>query len=156
MAKPARILIVDDENIRATLKRILTDEGYIVDLAETGNDAIQKTEKATYNIALIDIRLPDMEGVDLLMRLKDTVPKTRKIIVTGYPTLQNAMAAVNKHADYYLTKPIEIEGMLATIKKQLLLQENEKRVSEQRIAEFISARVKTLSTKQEQTNKTPT
>ena len=144
-----RILVVDDdENIRNTMKTILEDEGYIVDLAANGNEAIQKTKKSAYNIALLDFRLPDMEGVELLKLMSDTVPRTRKIMVTGYPSMQNAIAALNKKADAYLIKPIDIENLLNTVKEQLQLQENEKEFSEQKVAEFIEARVKELSINQ--------
>ncbi len=146
MDKHARILVVDDdENIRNTMKTILEDEGYVVDLAANGNDAIEKTKKSSYNIALLDIRLPDMEGMELLKLIKDTVPRTRKIMVTGYPSMQNAIAALNKNADAYLVKPIDIENFLTIVKEQLQLQENEKEFSEQKVAEFIETRVKELS-----------
>ncbi len=127
------------------MKTILEDEGYIVDLAANGNDAIEKTKKSAYNIALLDIRLPDMEGMELLKLIKDTVPRTRKIMVTGYPSMQNAIAALNKNADAYLVKPIDIENFLSIVKEQLQLQENEKEFSEQKVAEFIETRVKKLS-----------
>src|SRR5208283_4453703 len=146
MDKQARILVVDDdENIRNTMKTILEDEGYIVDLAANGSEAIQKTKKSAYTIALLDIRLPDMEGIELLKLIKDTVPRTRKIMVTGYPSMQNAIAALNKNADAYLVKPIDIENFLTIVKEQLQLQENEKEFSEQKVAEFIETRVKELS-----------
>jgi DNA-binding NtrC family response regulator len=144
--KHAKILVVDDdENIRNTMKTILEDEGYIVDSAATGREAVQKTQKSAYNIALLDIRLPDMEGVELLKLIKDTVPRTRKIMVTGYPSMQNAIAALNKNADAYLIKPIDIENLLSIVKEQLQLQENEKEFSELKVAEFIETRVKELS-----------
>jgi len=144
--KHARILVVDDdENIRNTMKTILEDEGYIVDLAATGSEAIQKTKQTAYNIALLDIRLPDIEGVELLKMIKDTVPRTRKIMVTGYPSMQNAISALNKSADAYLIKPIDIENFLNIIKEQLQLQEKEKEFSELKVAEFIETRVKELS-----------
>jgi DNA-binding NtrC family response regulator len=144
--KHAKILVVDDdENIRNTMKTILEDEGYLVDLAATGSEAVQKTMKSAYNVALLDIRLPDMEGVELLKLIKDTVPRTRKIMVTGYPSMQNAIAALNKNADAYMIKPIDIEILLNTVKEQLQLQENEKEFSEQKVAEFIETRVKELS-----------
>jgi len=147
--KHSRILIVDDdENIRNTLKAILEDEDYVVDTAVTGGEAIQKTQKTAYNIALLDIRLPDMEGIELLKLIKDTVPKTRKIMLTGYPSMQNAIAALNKNADAYLIKPIDIEKLLATVKNQLQLQEDERRFSEQKVAEFIESRVKEIPTNQ--------
>jgi DNA-binding response OmpR family regulator len=144
--KHARILVVDDdETIRNTIKAILEDEGYLVDSAATGSEAVQKTKKTAYNVALLDIRLPDMEGVELLKLMKDTVPRTRKIMVTGYPSMQNAIAALNKNADAYLVKPVDIAKLLNTVKEQLQLQENEKEFSEQKVAEFIETRVKELS-----------
>jgi DNA-binding response OmpR family regulator len=143
--KRTRVLVVDDdETIRNTMKAILEDEGYIVDLAASGSEAILKTEQTTYNIALLDIRLPDMEGVELLKLMKDTFPRTRKIMVTGYPSMQNAIAALNKKADAYLVKPVNIDELLNTVKDQLQQQGNEREFSEQKVAEFIEARVKEL------------
>ena len=146
MDKNVKILIVDDdENIRKTMKTILEDEGYVVDLAATGNEAVEMTWKTAYNIALLDIRLPDMEGVELLKLIKDNVPRTRKIMVTGYPSMQNAISALNKNADAYLVKPVDVEKLLNMVKEQLQLQEDEKSFSEQKVAEFIETRVKEIS-----------
>jgi DNA-binding NtrC family response regulator len=144
--KHARILVVDDdESIRNTMNAILKDEGYIVDFAATGSEAIQKTEETAYNVALIDIRLPDMEGVELLRLIKDIVPRTRKIIVTGFPSMQNAITALNKNADAYLIKPVDLEKLLNLVREQLRLQENERKFSEQKVAEFIETRVREIS-----------
>ena len=146
MDKHARILVVDDdENIRMSLGTILRDEGYVVDSAVNGSEAIKKTESTVFNVALIDIKLPDMEGIELLTRMKDTVPKIRKIIMTGFPSLKNAIAAVNNKADAYLLKPVELEKLLGTIREQLDLQEIEQRYSEQKVADFIETRVKQLA-----------
>ena len=145
MDKQARILIVDDdENIRKTMTAILEDEGYIVDSAASGKEALEKTNSATYNLTLLDIRLPDMEGVELLKLMKDSLPRTRKIMVTGYPSVQNAISAVNKRADAYLIKPVDVEKLLETVKEQLKLQEEEKNFTEIKVAEFIESRVKEL------------
>jgi DNA-binding NtrC family response regulator len=115
-----------------------------VDAAETGQAGIQRSENAFYNIALIDVRLPDMEGIELLTKLHETKPKMRKVIVTGYPTLQNAVSAVNKGADAYVMKPFDVEKILLTIKDQLSKQSEERQFSEEKIAEFIETRVKEL------------
>ena len=127
------------------MKTILEDEGYVVDLAVTGNEAIKMTHETAYNIALLDIRLPDMEGVELLKLMKDNVPRTRKIMVTGYPSMQNAISALNKNADAYLIKPVDVEKLINMIKKQLQLQEEEKNFSEQKVAEYIETRVKEIT-----------
>ena len=145
MGEAARILVIDDdENIRKVLATILEDEGYIVETAETAKKGIEKSEKTFYNLALIDIRLPDMEGIELLLKLRSTKPKMRKIIVTGYPTLQNAVAAVNKGADAYVMKPFEVDKILQTIREQLKKQEEEKCFSEEKVVEFIETRIKAL------------
>ena len=146
MAEKAKILIVDDdENIRKTMKAILEEENYSVDLATNGKEAIQMTNEKMYNLALLDIRLPDIEGVELLQLMKEYVPRTRKIMVTGYPTIQNAVMAINKNADAYLLKPVDIEKLLHIVKEQLRAQEEERSFSEEKVAEFIEARVRDLS-----------
>jgi len=145
MGENARILIVDDdENIRKVLVAILEDEGYTVESVGTARKAIEATKRKFYNVALIDIRLPDMDGTDLLLRIRDTVPRIRKIIITGYPTLQNAIDAVNRRADAYIMKPFDVEKVLRTIKEQLQKQEEEKRYSQEKVAEFIETRVHEL------------
>jgi len=150
MGETARILIVDDdENIRKVLTTILEDEGYIVESVDTAKKAIKRTKRKSYNLALIDIRLPDMEGIELLTRIQDTTPKMRKLIITGYPTLQNAMEAVNRGADAYIMKPFDMEKVLATIKDELKKQREEKKYSQEKVAEFIEARVRELEKSKE-------
>lgn len=147
MGESARILIVDDdENIRKVLTTILEDEGYIIESVDTGKKAIERTKRKAYNLALIDIRLPDMEGIELLTRMKDTTPKMRKIIITGYPTIQNAIEAVNRGAEAYIVKPFDMEKALRTIEDQLKKQQAEKRYSQEKVAEFIETRVRELET----------
>jgi DNA-binding NtrC family response regulator len=145
MDKTVRILIVDDdENIRKVVLAILEDKGYNVESAGTAKEAIEKTKRKFYNLALIDIRLPDMEGIELLTKMRDTTPRMRKVIITGYPTLQNAVDAVNKGADAYIVKPFDVEKVLNTIDQQLRKQQEEKKYSQDKVAEFIEARVKEM------------
>jgi DNA-binding NtrC family response regulator len=139
------ILVVDDdEDIRRVLTEILEGEGYIVDSVGTGMEAVRKTEEKFYNIALIDIKLPDMEGVELLTKIKETKPKMRKVIITGYPTLQNAVEALNKGADAYIMKPLDMDKMLATIKEQLEKQREEQEMTEKQLVTYIETRVKQI------------
>ena len=145
MGKRARILVVDDdESIRRTITSILEEKGYTVDTAENGKEAIRKSKTKFYNLALIDIRLPDMEGTKLLTAMKETTPKMVKIIVTGYPSLHNAVEAVNRGADAYVLKPFNVERTLKTIEEQLEKQKGVRKYSEQKISEFIETRVKEL------------
>ena len=79
----ARILVVDDEEgIRKSLKAVLEEEGCLVDTAETGQEAIARSKTTFYNLALVDIRLPDMDGVELLTSMVQTTPKMVKISQT--------------------------------------------------------------------------
>jgi DNA-binding NtrC family response regulator len=156
MGKPARILVVDDdESIRKVLATILEDDGYAVDTAKNGKEAIKKSRVKFCNIALIDIRLPDIEGIELLAKIRDTKPKMRKIIITGYPSLQNAVEALNKGADAYIMKPFDMDNVLKTIKEQLKKQEEEKKYSQEKVTEFIKTRVKELEEEKTITHKKP-
>jgi DNA-binding NtrC family response regulator len=116
---------------------------------DTAKKAIEATKRKFFNIALIDIRLPDMEGIELLTKMRNTTPKMRKIIITGYPTLQNAIEAVNRGADAYILKPFDMEKVLETIKEQLKNQAQEKMFSQDKVAEFIETRVRELSVEKE-------
>jgi DNA-binding NtrC family response regulator len=148
MGETARILVVDDdESIRKTVATILEGEGYIVETAENGKEAIEKTNTKFFNLALIDIRLPDMEGTKLLSAMKESTPKMVKIIVTGYPALQNAVEAVNKGADGYVLKPVDIDSLLKTIKEHLKRQKEAQKYSEQKVTEFIETRARELEVK---------
>jgi len=154
MGETARILVVDDDrSVRKVLTAILEDEGYRVESVSTAKKAIERTRRKVYNLALIDIRLPDMEGIELLTKMKDTTPKMRKIIITGYPTLQNAVEAVNRGADAYILKPFDMENVLKTIEEELRKQHEEKKYSQQKVAEFIETRVKELEVGKEITHK---
>jgi len=147
VTEQARILVIDDDDsVRKVLKSALEGEGYEVDTAENGKKAIEKSRAKFYNLALIDIRLPDMEGTKLLGGLKETTPKMVKIIVTGYPSLQNAIAAVKLGANDYVVKPFKMEGVLDTVRQNLKKQQEERKYSEDRVAEFIETRLDELNT----------
>jgi DNA-binding NtrC family response regulator len=149
MSQTARILVVDDEEtIRKTLSMILGHAGYAVDTAENGREAIEKTEADFYNLALIDVRLPDMEGIELLTAMKETTPKMVKIILTGYPGLQNAVKAINKGVDYYLIKPVNADELLKVIKERLDIQSHEVETDEKKIVQFVETRLKKLESEE--------
>jgi len=140
-----RILVVDDDaSIRRVLKAILEEKGYVVDTASNGKEAVKKCKNRFYNLALVDIRLPDIEGTKLLDKLAVNVPKMRKVIITGYPSLQNAVEAVNKGADAYIIKPLNMDKTLATIEEQLKKQREEEKMTEEKLVEFIETRIKKL------------
>lgn len=90
----------------------MEEEGYIVDSSKNGKEAVKKSNAKFYNLVLIDIRLPDMEGTKLLIAMKETTPKMVKIMITGYPSLRNTIEAVNKGADAYILKPFDMDNVL--------------------------------------------
>src|SRR4030066_2575381 len=136
MVNNERILVIDDdESIRKTLAIALEQEGFFVDEAENGKEAIAKSFENFYNLAIVDWRLPDIEGTKLLSKLKETTPKMAKILLTGYPSMENAIEAVNRHADAFILKPTAINKLLAKIEELLKLQEEANNYGQAKVAE---------------------
>ena len=118
-------MVIDDEKeIRDSLSAILEDEGYMAETAENGKIALKKCEKTPFDLALVDINLPDVNGTELIQQLKHSQPKMITIIITGYPTVENAIKAVNQKSDGYILKPIKIPELLETITRRLNEQQS--------------------------------
>jgi DNA-binding response OmpR family regulator len=117
-AKKHVIVIDDDKSILRTFTRILQKNGYEIDVAETGKEAIEKSTKQSYDLALIDIRLPDMDGTDLLVKMQQTMRDGIKIMITGFPSLETGVKALDEGADAYLVKPVKPEELLALIEEK--------------------------------------
>ena len=118
--KHAKILIVDDDaGIRETLNDIFTQSGYKTKTAQTGREAITAVQRESFDVALIDIKLPDMVGINLLDIMKKMDPTLIKIIITGYPSLENAVQSLNSGADGFVVKPFKPIRLLEQIKEQL-------------------------------------
>ncbi len=114
------ILVVDDDkSILRTFTRILQKQDYKVDTAETGKEAIEKAESKYYDLALVDIRLPDTDGTELLARLKRQLKNTIKIMITGFPSIESGVKALDEGADAYLVKPVKPEDLLMLIREKL-------------------------------------
>ena len=143
--KVPNILIVDDDvNICEALSLILRKKGWNIVVANSGKEAIIKSEAMAFNVALLDIRLPDIEGTKLLKLLHETTPKMIKIMITGYPELRNAVDALNGGADAYLMKPVRPEDLLITIRAKLEEQQQAERMTEEKITGFLETRTKKL------------
>jgi len=142
---PYRILLMDDdETIRDTLAMLLQSEGYIADEAENGKEAIEKTNQNFYNLAIVDWRLPDFEGTKLIGKLKETTPRMAKIMLTGFPSMQNAIDSVNNRADAFFLKPVDVPTLLAKIKELLKQQEESRAFDDAKMVSFIETRAKEL------------
>ena len=148
MQEKSRILVIDDdESIREVLTILLESEGYIVDTAEDGKQAIEKTSHNFYNLAIVDYRLPDAEGTFLIKKFKETTPKMIKIMLTGYPSTKNAIDAVNNHAHAFIQKPIDPASLISKVEELLQMQQEEKAFSENKVADYIQTRFTELKGK---------
>ena len=119
MSKKEILVIDDDKSILRTFTRILQKTGCDIDVAETGREAIEKAEKRHYDLALVDVRLPDMDGTDLLAKMKDTMRDTVKIVITVFPSMEVGVKALDEGADAYLVKPVKPEDLLMLIEEKL-------------------------------------
>ncbi len=118
------ILIVDDDtSILRSLSRVLERNGYAVDTAENAGDALDKMKSRHYDLALIDVILPDMKGTDLLAQARTLLQRTVKFIITGYPSAEAGAKARDYGADAFILKPIKMQELLSVI--QTFLNENE-------------------------------
>jgi DNA-binding response OmpR family regulator len=137
-------VVDDDQVILQSLKEVLRREGYDVDTADTGRKAIEKSKANFYNLILLDIKLPDMEGTGLLTKIQQTVPKTLKIMITGYPELDNAIQSLNFGANAYLLKPVNPKILLKVVKEKLSEQEEAEKMSQDKVRKWIETRVMKL------------
>jgi len=139
------ILIVDDDKvILQSLKNILESEGYGVYTAETGQEAIRLVKENAFNLALLDTKLPDMEGTELLTTMLSISPQMMKIMLTGYPSLENAVKSLNLKANAYLMKPVTPEKLLKAVKEKIGEQEDAERMSEEKVTDWIWTRIRKL------------
>ncbi len=130
-----RLLVVDDDaNLRKTLADILRLKGYQVLVAETGAQGVAQAAGAFVNVALIDLKLPDLPGIEVMERIKRATPLTEAIILTGHASLDTAVEATNKGAISYLIKPYEVERLLRHIQRALERQQAQQEIL--RLASF--------------------
>ena len=119
-AKKGIIVVDDDQSVRDTLKDCLSAEGYDVITSGNGADAIKKFKKKFFNVAILDLKLPDIDGLQLLTQIHEENPKTLNIMLTGYPTLNNAVNSLNLGAVAYVMKPLNPDELLFYIKTKLV------------------------------------
>jgi DNA-binding NtrC family response regulator len=147
MRKKEKILIVDDDMaLQESLVSILENDGYFIEAAKTGQEAVGKVKSGYYNLALLDIRLPDMTGIELLTKINVLAPRTKKLVLTGYPDASSAIRAVNEKADAYLVKPCDPVELIALIEEHLKIQREELEYTQEKVLEYIQNRVKELDT----------
>src|SRR3972149_3307705 len=126
---PLRLLVVDDDRaLRSSLERVLAQNGYAVVAAENAQQAQAQLEAASFAVVLLDLVLPDAEGLELLREIKATQPETEVLVVTAYGSIESAVEAMRWGAYDYLTKPFHTAELLTTpgkaLEKMALQREN--------------------------------
>ncbi len=130
LEEKVRILIVDDDETSIkTLTLIFEKLGYVTEIAVTGREALVKYIKGFFNIIFLDVKLPDIDGIDLIKPLKKLQPELEVIMITGYATLELAIRAVNEGASAFIIKPLNMDKVLDILKKS---QERQKLILEKR------------------------
>ncbi len=116
----SNILIVDDEKaIRKTLGEILSYEGYKMDEAGDGEEALKRFKEKSYDVVLCDIKMPKMDGIEFLERARESNPDVPIIMISGHGTIETAVEAVKKGAYDYISKPPDLNRLLITIRNAM-------------------------------------
>ena len=120
MAKLAKVLVVDDEqSIRRTLREILEFEKYEVDEASDGLECLVKLKRTQYDVVIMDIKMPKMDGMDALERIQLLAPDTPVVMISGHAQIDTAVDAVKKGAFDFISKPPDLNRMLITLRNAL-------------------------------------
>jgi ActR/RegA family two-component response regulator len=140
---PCILIVDDDKSVRETLSTILQSRGYQTTSAASANEAIEKTRTKFFDVILVDIKLPgNFGGTQLLSFFQKSAPDAIKIIITGYPSVENAAEALNLGAHSYLTKPFNPDDLVKTIENKLHEKEQKEKITEKRLTEWVKLRVR--------------
>lgn len=120
MAEAANILVVDDEKgIREGCRRILTSEGFAVDVAENGKEGLDMAKAKPYDLMLIDLMMPVMGGIELMEQVRQLDPEIIMIVITGFATIETAVDAMKHGAYDYIPKPFAPDQLMAVLNRGL-------------------------------------
>lgn len=124
MAERRILLVEDDETIVVPFQFILESEGYPVDTASTGRQAIEKLGEKEYRVVILDMKLPDMQGIDVAREIRNRTENSSIIIVTGYPNLVESLEVIDIGIEEILLKPIDSEELLRTVEEAFVSYTN--------------------------------
>jgi DNA-binding NtrC family response regulator len=120
MSDKRKVLVVDDEDaLRTVLSGELTSEGYDVGTAADGDDAISTLQKQAFDLILLDIKMPRMNGFEVLKFVKEKHPETKVVMLTGFADLKNAIESKKLGAEDFVSKPYDLVDLLTTIERVL-------------------------------------
>lgn len=115
-----RILVADDEEaLRTVLSSELEGEGYSVKNAADGQEAITILQKNSFDLILLDIKMPNVDGFEVLKFVKDTAPETKVVMLTGFADLKNAIESKKLGAEDFISKPYDLVDLLTTVERVL-------------------------------------
>ena len=116
--KPIRVLVIDDESVICDACRLVLEEkGHGVDRCLNGKAGLQAIERGPYDLILLDMKLPDIDGTEILKTVSQKTPAPCVIVMTGYSTMSNALQAMKLGAADYLAKPFTDDELLAAVEK---------------------------------------
>jgi CheY-like chemotaxis protein len=120
MAQNFSVLVVDDEDaLRSVLSTELLSEGYVVETAPDGDDAIAILQQKAFDLVLLDIKMPRVDGFEVLRFIKQRYPSTKVIMLTGFADLKNAIESKKLGAEDFVSKPYDLVDLLTTIERVL-------------------------------------
>lgn len=115
-----KILVIDDEDIvRTSCSRTLCPEGYEVSLAKNGAEGLKMAGEDKFDLVLTDLKMPDMDGIEVLRSIREKCPETQVIIVTGYQTVDTSVKAVKLGACDYIEKPFTPDALISAVREAL-------------------------------------
>jgi signal transduction histidine kinase len=158
LSDPARLLVVDDEeSLRITTAAILEQEGYVVDTAASGDEAIALMTADDYDLVLTDLHMEGGDGLTVLNRIRRHAPLTISVVLTGFASVESAIAALQEGAYDYLVKPCDIESMKHTIRRgvehrRLMLAEQKARSDLQQLNLDLEQRIEQRTAELKQLN----
>ena len=116
--QPLKVLVIDDENVICNACRlVLTEKGHTVDRCLTGKNGLLAIEQGSYDLILLDMKLPDIDGMEILKNVKEKFPACCVIVMTGYSTMSNAVQAMKLGAADYLSKPFTDDELISAVEK---------------------------------------
>lgn len=123
--RPLVLLMEDEINVAKGLEMVMREEGYEVDVALTGQGALEKFKASEFDLLVADLRLPDMDGMEVVQRVREKQPRTNVVIITGYPSVASAVQAVRIGVSDYLRKPFTEDEFKTAVKSALQKKKRE-------------------------------
>ena len=123
MAQRTILVADDDAAIRSLLKQVLSDEGYAVLEAATGAEVVEGVKASSPDLVIMDVRMPELDGIEALQKLKMSSPTTSVLIMTAFGSSNHAIKAMELGAFDYITKPFELDKISLTVKRAFQYQD---------------------------------